>query len=154
MTNQNGGFDWGDSVDPKEAPKPLLPEGPAMFTVLSVKRAREQFGKVDKGGGVQNVAKIKMLVVSDVDKSEAEIEENIWLVLNLKWKFIAFFTAIGQRKHGDEGPFVPDWTKVEGAMGRCEINHRSYTNNKNETVTVNNIKAFVAAEDEGDVSFP
>lgn len=150
MTSNNGGFDWNDEVDPKEAPKPLLPEGPAMFTVLGVKRARE----VKKGGGVQNVAKIKMLVVSDVDQSEAEMEENIWLVLNLKWKFIAFFTAIGQRKHGDEGPFVPDWAKVDGATGRCEINHRSYQNNKGETVTVNNIKAFVADEDEGDVSFP
>lgn len=154
MTNNNGGFDWNDEVDPKEAPKPLLPEGTAMFTVLSVKRAREQFGKVEKGGGVQNVAKIKMLVVSDVDASEAEIEENIWLVLNLKWKFVAFFTALGQRKHGDEGPFVPDWSKVEGATGRCEINYRQYTNKDKEIVTVNNIKAFLAPEDDTDVSFP
>lgn len=154
MTNQNGGFDWDAPVDPKEAPKPLLPEGPAMFTVLGVKRAREQFGKVEKGGGVQNVAKIKMLVVSDVDQSEAEMEENIWLVLNLKWKFIAFFTAIGQRKHGDEGPFVPDWAKVEGSTGRVEINHRPYTKKDGTTATVNNIKAFVASEESDDVSFP
>lgn len=150
MTSNNGGFDWDAPVDPKEAPKPLLPEGPAMFTVLSVKRAREQFGK---DGGVQNVAKVRMLVVSDVDGTEAEMEENIWLVLKLKWKFIAFFTAIGQRKHGDEGPFVPDWAKVEGATGRCEINYRQYTNKDKETVTVNNIKAFVASEETDSIPF-
>ena len=147
MTKDNIGFDWDDEVDPKEAPKPLLPEGRAMFTVLRVKRAREQFGK---DGGVQNVAKIKMLVVSDVDQSEAEMEENIWLVLKLKWKFIAFFTAIGQRKHGDDGPFVPDWKKVEGATGFLEINHRPYTKKDGTVVTVNNIKAFIAPEDSGD----
>lgn len=152
MSEQNkDGFGWGDKVDPKEAPRVLLPEGTAMFTVLGFKRSRGECGKY----GTQNVALVRLMVVSDVDGTETEIEEKIWLVHALKWKLLQFFTCIGQRKHGDEGEFMPDWSKIEGCGGACEINHRTFKKKDNSEGVVHNIKAFLDAEEapKGDEGF-
>jgi len=137
------GFGFDDPVDPKQPERAILPEGKAMFSVLDYKRARGECGKY----GTHNVAKVKLLVVSDVDGTEAELEENIWLITALKWKYLQFFTSIGQRKHGDEGEFVPDWTKVKNSGGPCEIGHRTYKNKDGKDVTAHQVKAFLAPED-------
>jgi hypothetical protein len=148
VNGNNEGFGWEDKVDPAEKPRPIVPEGPAMFTVLDWKRDRGNCGKY----GTQNVAKIKMLVSTMVegDNTEAEIEENIWLVQDLKWKFLQFFTAIGQRKHGDKGEFVANWSKIKGEVGRCVINHREFDKRDGSKGIAHNIKEFLAPEGQED----
>lgn len=146
MDKENkSGFGWDDKVDPAEKPRVLLPEGPAMFTVLGWKRDRGQCGKY----GVQNVARIKLLVSTLVEGQdvEAEVDENIWLVQELKWKFLQFFTAIGQRKHGDKGEFVANWQKIEGETGKCVINHREFEKKDGSKGTAHNIHEFLGPDE-------
>jgi hypothetical protein len=145
---QNDGFGFDDPVDPKEPERTLLPEGKATFTVLDWKRSRGECGKY----GTHNVAKILLLVVAE-DGTEAELEENVWLIKALTWKYLQFFTAIGQRQHGDEGEFIPKWNEVKDSVGACEIEHRKYINKKGKEVTAHQIKAFLAPEESGDIPF-
>ncbi len=142
MSEDKQGFDWGDEIDPTQQ-YVLLPEGPAMFSVMELKRERKEFGKY----GVQNVAVVKLMVSSMTEGYDSkEIEVNLPLVNDLKWKITNFFTSIGQRKHGDEGKFVPDWSKVVNATGTCVLEHRSYTNKKDKKVTIADVKEFTAPE--------
>jgi hypothetical protein len=147
------GFGWDAPINPADSntEHKLLPEGPAMFTVTALKRDRKEFGKF----GVQNVAVITLLVstlVEDYDKDtycdEAEVEVNLALIKQLQWKLLQFFTSIGQRKHGDEGLFTPNWGKVKDEVGRCMVAHRKFTGRKSgKEMTANDIKEFLAPDE-------
>ena len=53
----------------------------------------------------------------------------------------AFFTAIGQRKHGEKRRM--NWSAVVGATGRCKIGIHEYTSTKTgEVLKSNEIKKF------------
>lgn len=152
------GFGWDSKIDPADAEKkyPLLPEGPAMFSVLKLERKRKEMGDM----GMQNVAVVTVALttfVEDYDKEQfaekAEVEVNLILVKSLLWKLLQFFVSIGQRKHGDEGIFVPNWAKIEGECGRCTIGHRK--GKKSDKVFID-IKEFLAPDDakeDGGLSF-
>lgn len=148
MSEHSKEYGWDDKIDTKPPEKILLPKGPAIFTVLEFKRARGECGKY----GTANYAKLTLLVRSSVDKNEAEIEENLWLILDLKWKVLQFFASIGQRKHGDEGDFTPNWAEVDGASGPCIVGHRSFESKKGanagKTITVHQIEEFLQPEAE------
>ena len=52
-----------------------------------------------------------------------------------------FFTAIGQRKHGEKCRM--NWSAVVGATGRCKIGIHEYTSTKTgEVLKSNEIKKF------------
>ena len=141
------GFGWDDSIDPNQQQRVLLPAGPAMFSVQELKRERKEFGKF----GVQNIAVVVMLVSTmETGFDTQEVQVNLPLVHALKWKITNFFTAIGQRKHGDEGEFVPNWSKVVGATGNCVLEHREVTSKKGTKYTVADVKEFTAPEQTDD----
>jgi hypothetical protein len=154
MSDENkGGLDWDSEIDPTVDRKPfvLLPEGAAKFVVLKIERKREEFGKL----GVQNVAHVKLSVMSMVDEAiePAEMTERLCLHQDMMWKITEFFTAIGQRKHGDKGKFVPDWAAAEtDGGGFCEITHRKYTaekgKNKGKEMVIANIAKYTAPDAE------
>lgn len=52
----------------------------------------------------------------------------------------AFFTCIGQRKHGEK--LKMNWNEVVGARGRAKIGHREYNGN-----IYNDIKRFYAPDE-------
>lgn len=148
--NHSGGFGWGDEIDPTQERKErvLLPEGPARFVVTKIERKREEFGKF----GPQNVAHVHMTVASESDETlePVELEERLCLHIDMMWKITEFFTAIGQRKHGDKGKFVPDWAAAEkDGYGRCEITHRDYKNKKGEAKKANNIDKYLPRDEAG-----
>jgi len=143
------GFGWDSKINPADAEKkyPLLPEGPAMFTVLKLERKRKEIGEM----GMQNVAVVTVALntlVDEYDKEQfaekTEVEINLILVKSLLWKLLQFFVSIGQRKHGDEGIFVPNWAKIEGEFGRCTIGHRK--GKKNDKMFID-IKEFLAPDE-------
>jgi len=143
MAEEKGGFGWDDEVDPTAEGKKrnLLPEGLAQFIVTKLERKRMDYGKF----GPSNVAVLHMMVSSLVEPSlePEECREQLCLHADLQWKITEFFTAIGQRKHGDKGKFIPDWSKVEDAEGNCEIKHAELTKKDGTKYKVNNIAKFV-----------
>lgn len=137
------GFDWGDSIDPTQSTRVLLPAGPAVFNVMDLKRERKEFGKY----GVQNIAVVELMVSTmEAGYDAQEMTVNLPLINDLKWKITNFFTSIGQRKHGDAGEFTPNWAKVVGSTGSCVLEHRDYTTKKGTKVTIADVKEFTAPD--------
>jgi hypothetical protein len=151
-SDTSGGFGWNEAVDPTNQGSDfvILPEGEAFFTVTKLERTRKEFGKF----GTINVAIISLMVTSaDVDAdTPVEVKEQIGLHRDLEWKITQFFTALGHRKHGDTGKFVPDWSKIVNESGRCVIQHRKYAKRTDapgvQSGTSNDIKEFIAPEEE------
>ena len=146
MTPEKNGFGWDDQIDPKDTERPDLPDGPATFAVVKIQRDRKEFGKY----GVQNIAKLTLSVMSMVEgapEPAVEFDVNLALINDLKWKVLQFFTAIGQRKHGDAGNFAPNWAKVEGEIGRCVLQHREFKKKDGTTAKALDVKEFLAPEE-------
>jgi hypothetical protein len=141
------GFGWNDAIDPTQQEHVLLPEGKALFAVTKLERARGEFSDC----GTVNIAKMKLEVSTLTEGFDSvEVPVQLPLVGKMKWKLVQFFTAIGQRKHGDEGEFVPNWAKVEGATGSCLVGHRELKRKDGSgTYKVNDIKEFSAPEEAG-----
>lgn len=127
MTNDKGRTNpdelgWDDEIEPGDG-WTVLPEGLAQFEVLKFEKARKEKGKL----GTVNVAVLKMLFkhleTGETDTKDVELP----LHRKLQFRLYQFFTAIGQRKHGDEGPFAPNWGRVVGELGYCQIKHRTWT---------------------------
>jgi len=112
---------WDDAIEEGEG-FVVLPEGPASFEVLKLDRARKEMGKL----GTCNVGVAKLLITHTESGETATKDVNLPLHRKVQFKLYQFFTAIGQRKHGDEGPFVPNWAKVVGGTGLCELSHRTW----------------------------
>ena len=137
-------YGFGDEVNPEDAERKsvVIPAGRAFFSVLKVAKVRKPFGKF----GTCNIAVVTLMCTTEEGTGQAEIECNLPLVDTLLWKYLGFFAAIGQRKSGDKGLFKPDWTKVEGSDGICEIEVRPVERKDKTTYEVNDVKAFIPAD--------
>lgn len=148
-TRNTGAYGWNDEVDTTSTgERELLPEGEACFSVVKLERARKEYGKF----GTINVAVLTLACSTMVEGSDAKAEIKVQLGLHhdLDWKITQFFTSIGQRKHGDEGKFVPNWAQVESSLGRCRIEHRKFAKKSDKpgekTGITNEIVEFLAPE--------
>jgi hypothetical protein len=142
MTTEEESFSFDAPVDPALAGHGLLPSGKALFTVQSFEREKE-----DKAKGIPNKLKLELAVMYLVGGEPADpvmtLRDVIPLTQKMMWKYLAVFTAIGQRKHGDTGMFVANWGKVQGATGYVDIGEREYVSkqgrNKGQKMVVNEV---------------
>ncbi len=135
-------LDWDSPIEPGNA-FVVLPEGLAEFEVLKFAPVRKEMGKL----GVCNVAVVTLLLKSAVDGTEDTKDVNLPLHRKMQFKLYQFFTAIGQRKHGDEEAFVPNWKAVEGETGKCMIKHRAWTGRDGKERTDYDVEAFLTEEE-------
>ena len=131
---------WDDAIEPTVYT--VLPEGPGTFEVLDFSRTRKEKGKL----GECNVAVLKLLVEHTESGETATFEEEIPLHKKLAFLILQFFTAIGQREHGEEGPFTPNWAKgkIVGASGCCVIGVRTWKKRDGSDASQNEIKTWLA----------
>jgi len=137
---------WDDDLEDVEFI--TLPEGEGTFKVLALTRTRKAKGKL----GECNVA-VLTLEVTHTDSGEvATFDEELPLHKKLMFLLLQFFTAIGQREHGEEGPFKPNWSKkaIIGATGRCELDVRTWTKKDQTEGSANQVKTWLSQEDEHD----
>jgi hypothetical protein len=121
MSNADGyALDWDSEIKNDGESFSLLPDGcEADFTILEVGRARVANGKY----AGSPMAKIK--VKATYKGESTTINENLILHSKMEWKLCQFFTAIGQRKHGD--PLCPRWNEVPGSFGKLKVKIEKYT---------------------------
>lgn len=62
-----------------------------------------------------------------------------------EWKLCEFFTAIGQRKHGEK--LMPRWNEVPGAQGRCRVSVETFRRKDGSEGQANRVKAFLESLD-------
>jgi hypothetical protein len=136
------GFGWNDQVEVPESGFDLLPKGPAVFQIIKLDRQRKEFGKF----GTCNVAVMTFLCSPLDGEGSAEVQSQFALVRPLGWKIVKLATACGFRKNGDGNEVDPRWWgHFDGATGRCEIGHRTYTGKKDgKERTANEITDFLA----------
>ena len=116
-----------DFDQPLNAPKPFvqLPEGIVSFVVAGFSRIRRTVkakGKELNGGNPIWVAVLNLKCRHE-DGEEGDIEVDLPLHDVYMFRLWQFFTAIGQREHGEDKQFMPDWNKVEGSTGYAVIKH-------------------------------
>ena len=74
-------------------------------------------------------------------EGDVTVNENLFLNRKAEWKLCQFFTAIGQRKHGET--LRMNWNAVKGAKGRCKVGIRKWTGNDGKEHENNEITAFL-----------
>ncbi len=110
---------WNDAIERDAPDLILLPEGEYDFTVDHFDR--ERFNGSDKMPACN-----KAVIYLNVETPDgvAIIRESLFLHTKGEGKLCAFFTAIGQRQHGQRVNM--NWNAVPGAKGRARIGIREY----------------------------
>jgi len=129
-------FDWGDMIE-NDSSFTLLPEGVYPFTVVSFERGEH--------AGSDKIPPCKKAVLTiELDGGAlgtTEITENLFLHSKQEWKLCQFFTAIGQRKKGEQ--MRMNWQAVPGAKGWAEVIINKYKNKNGEDRQNNRIDKYL-----------
>lgn len=134
MENFERAFGWNDTIR-NDSTFELLPEGDYDFTVEKFERGRHNGS--DKLPPCNKA--ILTIRVSNGEKSTT-LEHNLFLHTKTESMLCQFFTAIGQRKHGES--LQMDWNRVIGARGRCKLSVRNWTGRNGENMQSNQISRF------------
>ncbi|MGF6785673.1 hypothetical protein M2454_003108 [Aequitasia blattaphilus] len=125
---------WEDEIT-KDDDYVLLPEGEYDFLVESFERARHA-GSDNLPACNKAIVKIRV----DSPNGTAYINHNLFLHTKTEGMLSAFFSAIGQKKKGEN--LKMDWNKVPGSTGKAKIAPKTYKDNQ-----YNEIKRFLPKED-------
>ena len=139
--NNDIAMEWDDTIE-KDSEFTLLPEGDYDFEVLKFERGRSN-GSAKMSACPMAILSIKVFNKNNPKAGTTVITHNLCLNRKLEWKLCEFFTAIGDRKHGE--PLKMNWAAVTGKTGRCKIIVDDYVNNKGEKKTNNKIDKFYEA---------
>lgn len=129
-------FNWDDVIQNDSEEFILLPDGDYDFEVKSFERARHNGSEKLPPC---NKAVLKIKVTNEAGQSTT-ITHNLMLHSKCEGMICAFFTAIGQRKHGE--PLRMNWNSVVGSRGRCRVGTRSWTSKNGDVMKSNEIKRF------------
>lgn len=110
---------WNDAIERDTPDFILLPEGEYDFTVDHFDR--ERFTGSDK---MPACNKAVLYLNVETPDGVAVVRESLFLHTKGEGKLCAFFTAIGQRQHGQRVNM--NWNAVPGAKGRAKIGIREY----------------------------
>lgn len=124
-------LDWTDTITQDYGEYITLKPGEYEFTVTGL--SRERYEGSDK---LPPCPKAVITCSINSAQGSVEIRNNLFLTTKTEGLLSAFFTSIGQKKHGE--PLRMDWTKVVGAKGRCKVSNREYNGN-----TYNDIERFL-----------
>jgi hypothetical protein len=124
------GLGWDDEIE-HDSEFTVLPEADYDFEVLEYERARHN-GSDKLPACNKAIVHIK---ITDQDGRSNVIRHNLFLHSTTEGMLCAFFTAIGQRKHGEK--LRMNWNSVVGAKGRAKVGIRKY-----EGKEYNEIKRF------------
>lgn len=128
-------FGWDDEIQNDGPSFKILPEGDYTFLVKKFERARHS--------GSEKVPPCNKAILT-VELSNAdgsgEIQTNLFLHSKFEWKLCRFFTAIGQRKHGEA--MRMNWGAVPGSTGTCHVGIRKWTGNDGKEREGNEITEF------------
>lgn len=106
-------YGWDDAIQ-NDSEFQILPEGDYNFTVVSFERGRHEGSEKLPPC---NKAILKLRVSDGVH--EGTVEHVLFLHSKCEGLLCEFFTAIGQRKHGES--IVPKWNQLVGSSGVCSV---------------------------------
>ena len=124
-------LDWGDSIENDSPEYILLPEGEYDFTV-------DHFDRERHNGSEKLPPCWKAVIYLRIETPQgvATVRHNLFLHTRTEGMVCAFFTAIGQRQHGQR--ITMNWNAVPGSRGRAKIGVREYNGKQ-----YNEVKRFL-----------
>lgn len=137
-TNNDFAMSWDDTIE-NDGEFLLLPEGDYDFTVTNFERKRFE-GSAKMSACPQASLTIKLYSKSNPSIGSTTVNHNLFLNRKCEGILCAFFTAIGDRKHGEQ--LRPNWNEVKGKSGRCKVGVRQWTGRDGETKKSNEIVRF------------
>lgn len=138
FNNTDMAMNWGDSIQ-NDSEFVLLPEGDYDFEIVGFARKRFE-GSAKMSACPMAALSIKLYDKNSPAKGSTVVNHNLFLNRKCEGILCSFFTAIGDRKHGE--PLKPNWTAVVGKKGRCKVSVRNWTGNDGEERQSNEIKRF------------
>lgn len=132
-------LDWEDTIE-NDSDFTILPAGDYDFEVIEFERARH--------AGSEKLPPCNKAVVTLKIKSpegETTIRHNLFLHSKTEGMLCAFFTAIGQRQHGEK--LQMNWSKVVGSTGRAKIEIKKLPKDDGTVSEFNQVKKFYEHEE-------
>lgn len=137
-TNNDIAMNWDDTIE-NDSDFILLPEGDYDFEVVGFERKRFE-GSAKMSACPMAELSVKLFDKANPDKDSTTIKHNLFLNRKCEGILCAFFTAIGDRKHGE--PLKMNWSAVKGKGGRCKVGIRKWIKNDGTEMQSNEIKRF------------
>lgn len=137
MNNNGHELGWEDAIENEGTPFVVAEAGDYDFVVTGFERAR--FGGSTKMPPC-NQAKLTIQLRIPGEADPCTIKHNLFLHSKTEWKLCEFFTAIGQRKHGER--VTMNWNAVIGATGRCKVTKRAFKGDDGTEKWTNDIDKF------------
>lgn len=134
---------WDDEIE-NDSSFTLLPEGDYDFMVTDFERKRFE-GSAKMSPCPQAALSIKLFDRSDPSKGSTTVTHNLFLNRKCEGMLCEFFTAIGDRRHGEK--LRPNWNAVKGKGGRCKVSIRTWKSKDGSDKQSNEIKRFYEPED-------
>lgn len=131
-------YAWDDEIQNDSPDFAILPEGDYDFEVIDFER--------DRYAGGEKIPPCNMAIVKlriEGPEGVSVIHHRLFLHSKCEGLLCAFFTAIGQRKHGER--LKMNWNRVVGARGRAKIT--VWVNDKGEAKG-NQVKRFYEPDPE------
>ena len=135
-------FDWNDVIE-NDSSFILLPEGNYPFTVKGFERG--EFAGSDKMPPCKKA--VLTLEIDGGALGTTEITENLFLHSRQEWKLCQFFTAIGQRRHGEQ--LRMNWNAVPGTRGWCALTVNKYKGKNGDDRQNNRVDRYLDPADVG-----
>lgn len=128
-------LNWEDIIENDGPEFVTLPEGDYDFVVIDFERGRHN-------GSDKLPACNKAIVHIKVTAKEGTtiIKHQLFLHTITEGMLCAFFTAIGQRKHGEK--LQMNWNRVVGSRGRAKIKIDKWTSPEGKEFISNKIQKF------------
>lgn len=136
--NNDVAMTWDDSIE-NDNEFVLLPEGDYDFTITKFERKRFA-GSAKMSACPQASLTIKLFNKANPSVDETTVNHNLFLNLKCEGILCAFFTAIGDRKHGEK--LKPNWNAIIGKGGRCKVNVREWVGSDGSPKKSNEIVKF------------
>ncbi len=127
---------WDDEISNDSPEYVTLPAGDYDFEITGFER-----GRFDGSEKLPPCNKAVVSVKIANDTGVCIVNHQLFMHTKTEGLLCAFFTAIGQRQHGEK--LKMNWNAVIGSKGRCKLGVREYISDKSgETIKINEIKKF------------
>lgn len=142
--NNNIAMSWDSEIE-NDSSFTLLPEGDYDFIITDFERKRFE-GSAKMSACPQAALSVKLFDRADPSKGSTTVTHNLYLNYKCEGLLCEFFTAIGDRKHGEK--LKPNWNAVVGKGGRCKVIVHEWTSTKDGSKKQSNeIKRFYKPEE-------
>ena len=128
---------WDDVIGKDTPDFVMVPAGDYFFTVTNFERARHNGSEK-----LPPCNKAVLTVRLDIPEEQGAcvFKHNLFLSRKTEGILCEFFTAIGQRRHGET--ISMDWGRVVGSRGRCRVGIRKYMGKDGREYEQNEIQRF------------